>query len=451
MGASLLRGLLLYVCFAFLFGFGQASLDISAFEYQRKFNHHLDLGECPNREMRVISSINDTTHFEETRCNLRHPGTVTTLPRELNDSRNVLIQEPEEIVTYLGLCGGEAASFLGILNFNRDCVAVEIASRLTFNEKTMVRAFVGYYRKAVDILDSADNESGLDMDRYYMYRDKVYLKHRSYGTMEVIFVQWRFKSSKQAEQARKVEIDSPLMSQYMKAIDEKVGTPKRTTVINLSTATTKGSYEIKRFNAKEWARALRHVQVQELFIRRTRELINLGKIKPHLKYRLFPFIEERDKTGFRVLGSSDPVSWETTSLLEVQLRQAISIAKKTSKKCKRNRKKPCRRIRELRRKLITTNQEIHEGRSKWHTFSPLEKKAFATKYSAKVKSYSSVTKKLVKTVREMRKREKTDKYKRKTKRPNEINRPDIRRNNRNRMRRMHSIRHGRRRSKFRKG
>ena len=40
---------------------------------------------------------------------------------------------------------------------------VEIASRLTFNEKTMVRAFVGNYRKSVQVLDLPKDDTTNDM------------------------------------------------------------------------------------------------------------------------------------------------------------------------------------------------------------------------------------------------------------------------------------------------
>ena len=45
---------------------------------------------------------------------------------------------------------------------------VEIASRLTFNEKTVIRLFVGYYRKSVDKLDVT--ESDRKNERYHIVR-----------------------------------------------------------------------------------------------------------------------------------------------------------------------------------------------------------------------------------------------------------------------------------------
>ncbi|XP_012945852.1 uncharacterized protein LOC106013776 [Aplysia californica] len=439
MSTSLLRSLLLYTCLALLAWPGQATLDIPAFEYQRKFHQPLNLGECPQREIKVQAG-NNSTALEEQRCNLHHRGSVTHIPRELDDSQNVLITSPSRVLAYLGLCGGEAAAFLGILN-KGDCLAVEIASRLTFTEKTMVRAFVGYYRKSVDVLDSVETANNMirDMDRYY--RDKVYLKHRSYGTQEVIFVQFRFKSAKMTAAAKNVKLDSRAMSDYMRAVEQRVGKPRRITVITLSTA-TQDTYELKRFSGKLWDRAVRHVQIKENEMRRTKNNINTNVIFPHLMYTLYPFVEEKNTS----LRTSDPIPWEKTSILEIQLRQAISVAKKTSRKCRGNRKKPCRRMRELRRKLIAIHAEIHTVRSEWYNYSMTEKQAFVARYSARVKSYSSVTERVVSSVREMLKREKMKKFKRKKNKPNQI--PML---TTGRMNRMHRIRHSRRRSKVRKG
>jgi hypothetical protein len=57
----------------------------------------------------------------------RQKGNITSVPRELNDTRHVEIPTANDLVAYLGLCGGEAASYLGILN-NGDCVAVSSSS-----------------------------------------------------------------------------------------------------------------------------------------------------------------------------------------------------------------------------------------------------------------------------------------------------------------------------------
>lgn len=55
--------------------------------------------------------------------NMHQKGNITSLMRELNDTRHVIIPTATDLVAHLGLCVGEAASYLGILN-NGDCIAV---------------------------------------------------------------------------------------------------------------------------------------------------------------------------------------------------------------------------------------------------------------------------------------------------------------------------------------
>lgn len=103
------------------------------------------------------------------------------------------------------------------------CLQVEMASILTFSAKTMVRAFVQYYRKSLDILETT--ESVRDGFSHY-YTDKFYVKHRSYGTLEIIIVQFRFRSRKETELARELKQQSNFMSDFMKKLEREVGIPR---------------------------------------------------------------------------------------------------------------------------------------------------------------------------------------------------------------------------------
>ncbi|XP_070213023.1 uncharacterized protein [Littorina saxatilis] len=105
---------------------------------------------------------------------------------------------------------------------------------------------------------------------------------------------------------------------------------------------------------------------------------------------------------------SSPLTWEATSMLEVTLRVSVGIAKKTAKRCRKNRTKLCRRVRGLRRKLVSLQAEIHEGRAHWMDLSTKEQQGFAALYAARVSTYSSVTKSLSRNVRRMKKQEKLD-------------------------------------------
>ncbi|CAL1546819.1 unnamed protein product [Lymnaea stagnalis] len=367
-----------------------ASMHIKAFEYQHKFKRTLELGECPQREL--VNPRNGTYKTYRTEaCSLLQVGNITTLENSVTDYRNVLITAASEIVKYIGLCGGEAASYLGILN-KGDCVSVEIASKLTFSEKTMVRAFVGYYRKSNDVLESSATVIKPGMENYY--KDKYYLRNRSYGTVEIIFVQFRFRSEKDKDDAKKVELRSPIMSHYMKAIKDRVETPAKVTLISLSTS-SQDPFKLKKFDMANWDRAVREVEIQEMFIEKTMSRIRSNEIKPHLEYEFFPFI---DSAVFR---NPNPLTWEDTSMLEVSLDQAFKQARKSAKLCQGNKHLACKRIRELRRSLKETLAEVHRGRSNWVNMTMEEKSAFSKLHSSKSKSYINLTESLSKEVIKM--------------------------------------------------
>lgn len=379
-------------------------MDITAFEYFRKFGKHLELGECPQRELLVTSPDSAESYIVPEPCTARQKGNITSIPRELNDTRHVVIPTANDLVAYLGLCGGEAASYLGILNNAGDCVAVEIASKLVFNKKTMVRAYVEYYRKSLDILDTPADSHGSDREGFDDYvANKFYVKNRSYGTLEIILVQFRFRSRKQTELAKDLKVSSRLMSEYLKKVEREVGKPRRVMVLSLSTATEE-TYKLDKYNDQQWGSAVRDVELREVVITQRRKLIDSGRIRPHLNYQLFPFVA-RNAQSYRL---SSPLTWEATSMLEVSLRVSLGIAKATAKRCRGDRTQMCRRVRELRRKLTSLQEEIHKGRSNWMAFSSKEQQQFASLYTARVSTYASVTKTLSRAVRRLKKQQKLE-------------------------------------------
>lgn len=393
------------------------SMDITAFEYFRKFGKHLELGECPQREV-LVQRPDNTTVAKLEICMARQRGNISNLTRPLHDVRHVLIPTPNDIVAHLGLCGGEAASFLGILN-NGDCVAVEIASNLTFSPKTLVRAYVEYYRTEVDIL-----ETGLPAPRdgFAQYvEEKVYVKNRDYGTLDFILVQFRFRTVNETERAKNLSAASRLMSQYMEKLEREVGKPKNVVVISMSTATDQ-TFRLTRYAEDQWGTAVRDVQVREMEVVRTRELINSSIIRPHLHYQFLPFVKELS-SAFRI---SLPMTWEAITMIEVSLRASLSVAKKTKNMCDKpipNRRKPCRRVRELKLKLEELQQEIHQGRSAWLELTASERQGIVSRYQARADTYSSVTRNLARAVRRMRKQEKLEQAIRRKNRRNQVELP----------------------------
>ena len=88
--------------------------------------------------------------------------------------------------------------------------------------------------------------------------------------------------------------------------------------------------------------------------------------------------------------------------------------------CRKNRTKLCRRVRELRRKLVALQAEIHQGRSSWMELSTKEQQEFAARYTARVATFVSVTKSLSRAVRRMKKQEKLDRMNVKKRRRNQV-------------------------------
>ncbi|GFS27701.1 hypothetical protein ElyMa_005295600 [Elysia marginata] len=379
-----------------------ATMDIWSFEYQRKFGEQLALGQCPMRE--VVHQLGNKTVAAKINCDLSYPGSVRHVNKRHKNVRNIIITKPEDITAYLGLCGGDAASFLGILN-SGDCVGLDIASKLSFGPRTLVRAYVSYFSKSVDVLDKGrdvpisirrlrERESGLE--------DKYYLHSVTYGTQEIIFVQFRFMNTREAKKARGIRLESSKMTEYMKRIRTSVGTPKIVTVISMSTSDP-DSYKIERFETlrstpEAWNRTYRHVDIQERIMDYTNERIETGTISPHLKYQFSPFLEEQT-ARFRV---NNPKDWEQISMIEVRLRRDIALAKKNSKKCRtitRGRFKAlCKRVRHHRKMLVTLKKELHKQRAQWGQLTLSEKQNVMNSYRIRVASNSRFTRKLAKEV-----------------------------------------------------
>ncbi|XP_059142260.1 uncharacterized protein LOC131929898, partial [Physella acuta] len=365
-------------------------MEITAFEYHRKFDSYLELGDCPHQRGQVCPA---TQHKFNGQRNQAVPTTCG--PQE--DSRNVLITDPLQIITHIGLCGGEAASYLGIL-IHGDCVAVEISSKLDFTDKTLIRASIQYYRSSFDSLE--DTPAVREGFENY-FTDKYYLKNRFYGTMEIMFVQFHFSDVNTANYSRTIQLLSTKMSDYMRAISRAVGKPNKVTIISLSTAKQK-DLQVKKFNIDNFDRALREVEILEWESQVTMDQINLKKITPHLNYEFYPYVDTVD-SGFRIF---NPLLWENISMTEIKLHQAVALSKKMSKLCRHDNSIPCSRIRELRRKLISYQKDIHELRIKWVDMSPNEKNKSYFNHINSVEAHIRSTEQQARNIRLNKKKEK---------------------------------------------
>ncbi|KAK3791894.1 hypothetical protein RRG08_026796 [Elysia crispata] len=382
--------------FLFLVSPALATMNILAHEYQRKFDQTLTLGQCPMREQAY--QMENQTIFSKTICPYTFPGKTRHVKREHNFSRNVIINRPQDIISVLGLCGGEAASYLGILN-SGDCAGIRLASNLTFGSKTVVRAYYSYFINGVDVLDHGPNVPASVqkmVDRNIDLGDRYYLQSVSYGALEIILVQFRFMSVQEAERAREIDMSgkSPRMTEYMKLIRTTVGTPKHVMVTSMSSTHPK-SFDYEDFwplktTPEMWDRAVRHVYLIESNMEQTKIGISNGHIKQQFKYHFSPFLQE-EAARYRL---TNPREWENISMIEVRLRGDITMAKKITKKCRRNRSILCKRVRQHRKNLLALKREIHKKRAEWVKIPAEEKTSFIRKYRIKVATSSRLTKNL---------------------------------------------------------
>ncbi|KAH9488608.1 hypothetical protein Btru_061734 [Bulinus truncatus] len=409
-----------------------ANMYISAFDYERKFHSLLELGDCPMREVGNTATGELLRSVE--RCPLKQTGNVTNTRLDINFSHNVAIKSPDQIFHHIGLCGGDAASYLGIL-YAGDCVAVDIANNLTFNSKTLVRAYITYYQESEDNLEPSKNTvAGKEM----YYKDKFYLKSIYYGTLEIIIAHFRFENTN--ERAKAAAINLPhthLMSDYMKEI-QIVAKPTETIIISLSSSKF-DTCHIRSFDLSDYKRAVRHVEINEENIRQRFKDINAKSFVPHLKYEFHPFLEE-ETTSLR---SVHPFQWEKISVLEIKIQQVINQAKKLENFCNdaaNKEKKDCVQLLKTLEPLKRYYDEFHNDRANWMSLTMEKKKAFTNYYKRHVKRNLKAVKRFIKTVRLMRKNSKTNAQNSTKHTSNEISKNVKERT------KIHSHRHSRRRS-----
>lgn len=104
---------------------------------------------------------------------------------------------------------------------------IEIASMLSFNKKTYIRAYVEYYRHKVDILELKNDFTSLLTAGSGR---ELYLKNRSIGTMEVVLVEMKFHNKKKAGLLKKSRYQSLSMRDWFSQAKVVGGEPANTKV-----------------------------------------------------------------------------------------------------------------------------------------------------------------------------------------------------------------------------
>ena len=182
---------------------------------------------------------------------------VPTRSYRLNDTQNIQVKSPGDIFTYIGLCDASAVFTLGLLH-RGECIAVrktieglvnpnvifytkllysilvflrffqiEIASNLSFNKKTYIRAYIEYYRQKVDILELKNDFTALLTAGH---GKELFVKNRSIGTMEIVLLEAKFHNKRLAGLLKKTRYHSLSMRDWFSHIKAVSGEPANTKV-----------------------------------------------------------------------------------------------------------------------------------------------------------------------------------------------------------------------------
>ncbi|GAB1600414.1 uncharacterized protein LOC115209345 isoform X1 [Argonauta hians] len=333
---------------------------VLSFEYFQRFQTPVDLGQCSLRYITIRGKYR-VLHKD---CGFYDMGERKFKESFSNDSFIVNLNE-ENLLTHIALCDGHVASYMGLL-YEQDCLAVEIANLITFNQTTYVRAFVENYATGVD-------ELSLDWRPFegysYYFKDDYYLKTRTYGTYEIIIVQLTFDNKNQRNAAQNLVLIPQLLSDQIEVIYETFGSPMHIRLIRVSTA--KYVKETKDYPAKDFDKALYQIRNYENEVRQARKLVNEATSSSDLYYGFYPFANVPSEKG---LNPRIQRLWENITQMEIRTGKTITKVQHATGRCKKRRKKPkfCHKIEKIEKivkGLKKLQRQLHSVRSKWYYLS----------------------------------------------------------------------------------
>lgn len=330
--------------------------NVLSYDYIQRFKEPVNLGQCAYRFITLQG--NQRVYLKE--CALNKLGKCIHQANPVNESFVVSLTE-ENLLTHIALCDGKAASYMGLL-YEGECLAVQIAELISFNETTYTRAFVEHYQTGSDELQ-------IDWHPFegyhHYYKKDYYLKKRSYGTYELIIAQMRFKDNADRKTAQTLHLSPRLLSEQIVVIGEAVTIPESIRIIRVSTA--EPVKEVTDFSAGDFKNAINLIKRYENDVRRMRKMVTEDTTgKHHLEYE-FHSVSEKEKTS----NTMSRRIWENITQMEIGTSRAIPEGEKAIEKCLQKKKKlgPCKKMQRLVKGLKKLKQQLHNIRSKWYYMS----------------------------------------------------------------------------------
>lgn len=342
------------------------TLNILAFEYTRNLqeipNMELDIGQCAHYVEEISPGVPVVRQCFLPKVQGQKLDSAKNYV--LNDTQNIEVKSASDIFTYVGLCDSKVVSELGLLH-KGECVAIEIASMLSFNKKTYIRAYVEYYRHKVDILELENDFTALltaGNER------ELYLKNRSIGTMEVVLVEMKFHKKKKAALLKKSRYQSLSMRDWFSHAKAVAGEPANTKIVRLSTA--KRVMEVKKYKTGQLRAIEGALMRYEAEILETRTEIERGYTEPHLNYAFKPYHTQ----AANMRSTSDRIFWEQASLVEIDINKSKIRHKALDRKCKRNFLPSCKLMKPVKKNIRRLKRKFDEKRRIWSSLSDMRKR-----------------------------------------------------------------------------
>ncbi|XP_064615309.1 uncharacterized protein LOC135479411 [Liolophura sinensis] len=344
-------------------------LDILAFDFYRKFGHYVHLGECADVSRPSASGKSTKT----ANCHLKKDGTESFQASEIVHESVVEVKSPIDLFSHLGLCDGNSVSRLGLL-YNSECVTVDIAKSIAFDDATYNRALFGTYRRGMVLLGSSSVQNGGASGQEG--EPNFYPKYITYGSKEMILVSLTYKTEADAKSSKKIEFSTDKLSDQLETLlqfsSHNLETIK---IIRLSTADRE--YRSWNFPQALAAGSVERVKSEQSEMEEVRQrvLSKLAMDPYYMNYVMWPFTGDAPAAMDRA--SKKTMLWKNVTLCEIQLNHVMRIGEKVKEaKCVGTMlsSKYCRRLsRRMARLERTIAKNVHTSRAAWYQMSTEEK------------------------------------------------------------------------------
>lgn len=370
-------------------------LELPAFEYLRKFDQPLYLGQCANR----IVQYPEGPYNEPCKYPNRQGETVTRF-KEVYSQKLIPIQDASHLMQYLGMCDAASAEYFGLLA-KGDCVASDIAGKMSFKPKTVTWLYVEHFRPRINTLKPNPLLDDIPEEYTLYFNNTYYTEHIGIGTEEIIIAEMQFKTVDEAKKAYSNKYTKMRMSEKLLDVAMTVGSPRKVKMFRLSTADKLFEREVFRsdyaiFEARQYAEQC------EKQISRIRQEIKQGLRSSHLKYGFKAY--EIGPIALPISTVSEEQKraiWKEAALMQVEAKRVYTTNKRYRKFCRSEDldRKSCLLMKQTLKELKRAITMIHTQRRDWSNISYDQQVLFVSKEKKKVKLLKTRTKLLAKILK----------------------------------------------------